>query len=399
MLQHCESLVNFFYLYPNVGKAVLIAAGLRIYYHLSVVRKVELDCKQGSKFQKFLVDRLPILKEDFKPTFWCFESRMQTLFASIFRRSLPNINYTREVVKLRDGGEICIDWLDTSSDDPNHPTILFLPGLTGDSQSEYIKTFVNVARQTVDARCGVLIYRGLAGNDLKTARAYCGADPTDVSQAIDHIKQKYPQSPLTALGVSLGGIILGNYLKKVGEDVKGKLVAVFLVSVCWDAIKGRKSLEQWGLNRMLNKHLAKNLVDHYKKNMKAFDFGPNIKPDSVMSSELVSEFDDSFTAPHFGYKDVDDYYKDLALVGNIHCMQVPVLAVSAEDDPFQPGECIPSEEAKMSENVAILRTKYGGHIGFMEGWLPTTYHFTDRLFAQFLSAVYRRDGVKILDNL
>ena len=65
---------------------------------------------------------------------------------------------------------------------------------------------------------------------------------------------------------------------------------------------------------------------------------------------------------------------------------------------FQPEYCIPSEEAKSSAFVAILRTKYGGHIGFMEGWLPTTRHFTDRVFAQYLRAVYSEQGLRTLTH-
>ena len=57
--------------------------------------------------------------------------------------------------------------------------------------------------------------------------------------------------------------------------------------------------------------------------------------DSVLSSWTVKQFDSSFTAQHFGYKDVDDYYRDAMLRGKIHQIKVPVLAISAEDDPFQ----------------------------------------------------------------
>ena len=68
---------------------------------------------------------------------------MQTILASILRRTLPDINYRREILKLSDGGEVCLDWLDCEKGkEGSHPTVLFLPGLTGDSQSEYIKVFL-----------------------------------------------------------------------------------------------------------------------------------------------------------------------------------------------------------------------------------------------------------------
>ena len=56
---------------------------------------------------------------------------------------------------------------------------------------------------------------------------------------------------------------------------------------------------------------------------------------TVLSSTTVKEFDSSFTACQFGYKDVDDYYSDACLRGKIKNIKIPVLAINAEDDPFQ----------------------------------------------------------------
>ena len=83
---------------------------------------------------------------------------------------------------------------------------------------------------------------------IKTPRTYCASNTDDVSEVIDHIKKLHPESPLMALGVSLGGIILGNYLVAKGEQARTKLVAAMLVSVAWDCFKGTESLEKWGLN-------------------------------------------------------------------------------------------------------------------------------------------------------
>ena len=49
---------------------------------------------------------------------------------------------------------------------------------------------------------------------------------------------------------------------------------------------------------------------------------------------------------------------------------------------------MPIKEAVLNDHVAILKTEYGGHIGFMEGWAPTRYHFSDRVFSQFANAVF-----------
>ena len=187
------------------------------------------------------------------------------------------------------------------------------------------------------ARCVVFTNRGLGGIPLKTPRTYCAANTEDISEVIDHIKHLHPKSPLMALGVSLGGIILGNYLVAKGEAARNKLVAAMLVSVCWDPLKGTASLEKWGLNLMLNRHLASCLVHTVQKFKHHFDNGKHRieNLESVFSSRTVKEFDETFTAPQFGYKDVEEYYRDSSLVGNVKDIKIPVLAINANDDPFQ----------------------------------------------------------------
>ena len=48
------------------------------------------------------------------------------------------------------------------------------------------------------------------------------------------------------------------------EKARGKIVAAFLVSVCWDTFEGCNSIEKWGINLLLNRHLAFCLVETYK---------------------------------------------------------------------------------------------------------------------------------------
>lgn len=47
------------------------------------------------------------------------------------------------------------------------------------------------------------------------------------------------------------------------------------------------------------------------------------------------------------------------------------------------------EEACDSKCVAIVLTSHGGHIGFLEGLLPRHANYMDRLFAQFVDAIFR----------
>lgn len=56
----------------------------------------------------------------------------------------------------------------------------------------------------------------------------------------------------------------------------------------------------------------------------------------VRQSQTIREFDSNFTARHFGYKNVEEYYSSASLHDKLHLIQVPTLCLSAADDPFQP---------------------------------------------------------------
>ena len=115
----------------------------------------------------------------------------------------------------------------------------------------------------------------------------------------------------------------------------------------------------------------------------------------MFSSRTIREFDSRFTAPQFGYPSEREYYEDAKLAGKLGRIRVPTLALNAEDDPCQvggggvhacvvciylssrslsapqPGDSIPLDEIASTDYFAILTTRRGGHIGFMEGAWPT----------------------------
>lgn len=71
----------------------------------------------------------------------------------------------REILTLLDGGEVALDWAEKDCS-ATSPIVIILPGLTGGSQSEYIKCLVSAAKK-VGIRCVIFNNRGLGGMKLK----------------------------------------------------------------------------------------------------------------------------------------------------------------------------------------------------------------------------------------
>ncbi|KAJ8321650.1 hypothetical protein KUTeg_000121 [Tegillarca granosa] len=186
--------------------------------------------------------------------------------------------------------------------------------------------------------------RGNGGAKL-TPRTYCAADTEDLQFIVSQIKQRYPDAPFIGVGVSLGGMILFNYLAKTGD--KCGLEAGMIVSVAWNVFESVLELEKPGINR---------------------------------HASTIREFDDRFTAKMFGYDSWEAYYKEACLHDKVHALKVPVLCLNAADDPFSPKHAVPLKEAEENDNIAIILTSRGGHIGFMEGLIPRHANYMDRNF-------------------
>jgi abhydrolase domain-containing protein 1/3 len=82
----------------------------------------------------------------------------------------------------------------------------------------------------------VFNFRGRGGLTLTTPRTYCACNGEDIDEVLAHIRSTHPGAPLMAVGVSLGGILLGNYLVQQGDRARDKLRAAMVISVCWDTV-------------------------------------------------------------------------------------------------------------------------------------------------------------------
>lgn len=416
-----------------------------LYYVTNVVRKPELICSDVG-FRKFLIDNCPIINQEFKPTIWCAHTHGQTLLANGIRAVIPIPQYRREFVPVDDdvpprkcesntilpsneistgkNANVTIDWYEgpgptlqlpdgqkfyaellekynesthiyapTISEDDGKSVAIFFPGLVGDSQTEYIRTAVTMTNSIGYKTC-VFNNRARGGMKLKTPRLYCATNFDDVEACLQHIKLTHPNSRIIAVGISLGGIVLCRYLAERGE--KALVDAAMLVSVCFDFLAGCKSLEEPGFNSALNLHLTKSLIRLVEENKEVLN-RPNSKYniDKVMESKSLRQFDDRFTRNMWGYESCEEYHRDASNKDRIHLIRKPTLCINAADDIFCPYPALPLKQIESNPKMAMLVTARGGHIGFMEGFLPYVPTFyLERVIVQYLSALKETESLE-----
>ncbi len=95
------------------------------------------------------------------------------------------------------------------------------------------------------------------------------------------------------------------------------------------------------------------------------------------------EFDDAVTAAVHGFAGAPDYYAQSSSGPFVERVRVPLLSLSAEDDPFIPPETVP----RRAQNALVTWEicPHGGHLGFVEGppWWPRFY--AERRAVEFLA--------------
>jgi predicted alpha/beta-fold hydrolase len=201
-----------------------------------------------------------------------------------------------------------------------------------------------------------------AGHGLPLARRCYHAGRSDDARAVlEEIHRWYPESPLTLVGVSLGGNLV---LKLAGEaadrPVPG-LNRVFSLNPPIDLERCAALLAK-RRNRLYERYFLRELLAEVQLRRGHF---PDL-PDPCFPRRLtMRHFDDLYTAPNWGFADAMDYYHSASALPFIGRITLPTLILTARDDPFIAVE--PFEALAPPPNVVVRILPHGGHLGFV-GW-------------------------------
>ncbi|CAJ0795521.1 hypothetical protein LMG7141_03103 [Ralstonia condita] len=302
----------------------------------------------------------PFEPHAFRSPWWLIGGNAQTIVPARLWR-FPRIAYRRERWDTPDHDFIDLDWT-THDADAHAPLVVMFHGLEGDSRSHYARLLMDALR----ARRwpGVVPhFRGCSGEMNHAPRMYHCGDGAEVGWILERLYHKYcaPQGrQLLAVGISLGGNALLRYLGEHGTDAR-YLCAAATVSAPLDMRAGGAALSR-GFNLVYTRMFLRTLK---MKACAKLDQHPGLYDRAAMlATRTLGEFDNLVTAPLHGYRDVLDYWTRASSKPILRDVRVPALVLNARNDPFLPGQYLPSP-ADVSPDIVLDQPLHGGHVGFL----------------------------------
>nr|XP_043637371.1 phospholipase ABHD3 [Erigeron canadensis] len=329
---------------------------------------VSLTYNPSSHVYHGVASNCRLLHARYMATPWLSSPHIQTTFLNFHGRP-PLVDYARELFYASDGGTFALDWLKSydvlgvsTYEDDKTPIVIVIPGLTSDSSSAYLK---HLAFSTAKQGWNVVVcnHRGLGGVSVTSDCFYNAGWTKDIQDVINHLHQQNPNAPLFAVGTSIGANILVKYLGEHGEDIP----IAGAVAICspWDLLIGSRFICRRTVQKFYDRALTVGLQEyaqlHQTRYSRLADW------DGIVKSRTIRDFDNYATRLVGKYETVDTYYRHCSSAQYVTKVAIPLLCISALDDPVCTWEAIPWDECRANKNIVLAVTRHGGHLAFFEG--------------------------------
>lgn len=242
-----------------------------------------------------------------------------------------------------------------------HPTLLALHGLNGSSDAHYMKGLASKAFAQ-GMNIVRLNQRNCGDTEHLSAGLFHSGLTADAAFVVDELTQIDGLPAIAVAGYSLGGNLALKLAGEYGAFAPAALVAVAAVSPIIEINDCTLALERPG-----NGLYEWNFVKDLKRRMRRKEhFWPgHFDLTKLAAIKTVRAFDETFTAPYFGFNSAEDYYYRASALRIVDRIRVPTLVITAEDDPFVPSP--PFHDPKLTGNphIELRVSAHGGHCGFI----------------------------------
>ncbi len=267
-----------------------------------------------------------------------------------------------------------------------HPLLILLHGLEGSSVAHYMR---GCADKAFAAGFNVvrLNQRNCGGTEQLAGGLYHSGLTHDADVVLHEVAARDGITDIVIAGYSLGGNLALKLAGDYGDAPPPQLRGVAAVSpvieleACVRALERRPNvIYQWNFVRGLRARMRR----------KDQCFPGRFPLDRLPAVRTVRQFDEAFTAPHFGFTSAEDYYHRASAMRVVSRIRVPALVMSAADDPFVPAGLFRDPALTSNPHIRVVVTPHGGHCGFLEPAGADDGYWAERRIVDFAAEVCRR---------
>ena len=292
----------------------------------------------------------------YKPPFYLFNSHLQTIIPSLFRK-VKNVQFERERIRTEDKDFLDLDWHRPGS---SQNLLIVSHGLEGDSQRTYVK---GIIKAFSSKGCHGLAwnFRGCSGEPNLLERFYHSGATEDLEEVIQHVRSLGQYKKIILCGFSLGGNLTLKYLGERGTSLHPEIWRAAAFSVPLHLSSSSTKISK-GSNWIYNKRFLSRLEQ--KILAKAAKMPGSFNIDALKDIKTLREFDEMYTAPLHGFESAEAYYTHCSSLQFLDSIRLPTLIINAKNDPFLSDLCYPEKEMEHHPFVTFEAPEEGGHVGF-----------------------------------
>jgi uncharacterized protein len=259
------------------------------------------------------------------------------------------------------------------------PVIVIVHGLEGSCDSNYVRGIADKAwaRGFHSVR---LNQRNCGGTEKLTPTLYNSGLSGDYLAVLRELIEEGFEKIFFA-GYSMGGNLVTKMAGELGEAAPKELRGVAAVCPALDLSRCADALEEWQ-NYLYQRRFVKGLLERYQRKCEMFPW--RYVRDGFVAIRTVREFDDAITAPCFGFRDAEEYYEAAGAKKVIGNVKVPMLLITAEDDPFVPYVSFLAAAVEKNPMVRFVGTEHGGHCGFVSRFAGAERFWAEERVVEFV---------------
>ena len=241
------------------------------------------------------------------------------------------------------------------------PVLVLVHGLEGSSNSNYMR---GIAEKALRRGFHVvrLNQRNCGGTERLTPTLYNSGMSGDYRAVFEELAYRDGFERIFFAGYSMGGNLVTKMAGEFGAAVPPQLRGVCAVCPALDLAACADALER-AENYFYQRHFVAGLMSRYAK--KAALFPERYSRNGFGPVRTVREFDDAITAPHFGYRNAQEYYEAAGAKRVVAEIRVPVMILTAQDDPFVPYEALKAANPGQNPAIRFVAPRHGGHCAFI----------------------------------